>query len=52
LVSPEQAAAFGAMWLLAVTITSAVGGIVALVTGDLKLLKSGKQSTPEVVQTN
>jgi len=39
LVSPEQAAAFGALWLLAVTVTSALGGIVALVTGDLKLLK-------------
>jgi uncharacterized membrane protein YbhN (UPF0104 family) len=39
LVSTEQAAAFGALWLLAVTATSAVGGIVALVTGDLKLLK-------------
>lgn len=39
LVSAEQAAAFGALWLLAVTATSAIGGIVALVTGDLKLLK-------------
>jgi hypothetical protein len=40
LVSKEQAAAFGALWLLAVTTTSAIGGIVALVTGDLKLLKA------------
>ncbi|MFO0416296.1 MAG: YbhN family protein [Pseudomonadota bacterium] len=39
LVSSEQAAAFGALWLLAVTATSAIGGIVALVSGDLKLLK-------------
>jgi uncharacterized membrane protein YbhN (UPF0104 family) len=39
LVSPEQAAAFGALWLLAVTVSSAVGGIVALATGDLRLLK-------------
>lgn len=39
LVSPEQAAAFGALWLLAVTVTSAVGGVVALATGDLRLLK-------------
>jgi uncharacterized membrane protein YbhN (UPF0104 family) len=39
LVSAEQAAAFGALWLLAVTVTSAIGGIVALVTGDLRLLK-------------
>lgn len=40
LVSKEQAAAFGALWLLAVTATSAIGGIVALATGDLKLLKA------------
>jgi uncharacterized membrane protein YbhN (UPF0104 family) len=40
LVSPEQAAAFGAMWLLAVTVTSAIGGVVALVTGDLRLLRA------------
>ncbi len=39
LVSAEQAAAFGALWLLAVTATSAIGGIVALATGDLRLLK-------------
>lgn len=45
LVSPEQAAAFGALWLLAVTVTSAVGGIVVLVTGDLRLLKSPKNQT-------
>jgi hypothetical protein len=40
LVSNEQAAALGALWLLAVTVTSAIGGVVALVTGDLKLLKT------------
>lgn len=39
LVSKEQAAAFGALWLLAVTVTSAVGGIVAAISGDLRLLK-------------
>lgn len=44
LVSTEQAAAFGALWLLAVTATSAVGGIVALVTGDLRLLKPAAAS--------
>jgi hypothetical protein len=44
LVSPEQAAAFGALWLLAVTVSSAVGGIVALATGDLRLLKQTKTS--------
>jgi len=49
LVSAEQAAAFGALWLLAVTATSAIGGIVALVTGDLRLLKpasSGEKAAP------
>jgi glycosyltransferase 2 family protein len=39
LLSREQALAFGGVWLLAVTVCSAVGGIVALVSGDLKLLK-------------
>lgn len=46
LVSAEQATAFGALWLLAVTVTSAVGGIVVLVTGDLKLLKVPKSTHP------
>jgi hypothetical protein len=40
LVSIEQATAFGAIWLLAVTATSALGGIVALATGDLNLLRT------------
>jgi uncharacterized membrane protein YbhN (UPF0104 family) len=44
LVSNEQAAAFGALWLLAVTVTSAIGGVVALVTGDLKLLRASPKS--------
>jgi uncharacterized membrane protein YbhN (UPF0104 family) len=44
LVSNEQAAALGALWLLAVTVTSAIGGVVALVTGDLKLLKTPTKS--------
>jgi uncharacterized membrane protein YbhN (UPF0104 family) len=44
LVSPEQAAAFGAMWLLAVTVTSALGGLVALVTGDMRLLRSSSRN--------
>lgn len=48
LVSAEQAAAFGALWLVAVTVTSAIGGIVALVTGDLKLLKPSAKSAPAV----
>jgi uncharacterized membrane protein YbhN (UPF0104 family) len=46
LVTAEQATAFGALWLLAVTVTSAIGGIVALISGDLKLLKSRSQANP------
>jgi hypothetical protein len=46
LVSKEQAAAFGALWLLAVTATSAIGGIVALVSGDLRLLKAQRSQSP------
>jgi hypothetical protein len=44
LVTIEQATALGALWLLAVTATSAIGGIVALVSGDLKLLKPAAKS--------
>jgi uncharacterized membrane protein YbhN (UPF0104 family) len=47
LVTKEQAAAFGALWLLAVTVTSAIGGIVALVSGDLRLLKASKQTNAQ-----
>lgn len=39
IVSYEQAVAFGAIWLLAVTVSSAIGGIVAIISGDLKGLK-------------
>jgi uncharacterized membrane protein YbhN (UPF0104 family) len=39
ILSKEQALAFGALWLLAVTVASAAGGIVALFTGDMRLLK-------------
>ncbi len=47
LVTKEQAAAFGALWLLAVTVTSAIGGIVALISGDLRLLKAPKHPDTE-----
>lgn len=40
IVSKEQAFAFGTLWLVAVTATSAVGGLVAIFTGDLKILRS------------
>ncbi len=38
IISVEQAAAFGALWLLAVTTTSAAGGIVAIATKEFDLL--------------
>ena len=39
ILTPEQATAFGAIWLLAVTFTSLIGGFVAILSGDLKFLK-------------
>lgn len=45
IVSYEQAVAFGAIWLLAVTVSSAIGGIVAIMSGDLKGLKAPKPPT-------
>ena len=48
IVSYEQAVAFGAIWLLAVTVSSAIGGIVAIMSGDLRILKAqqGEVSSP------
>ena len=43
IVSYEQAVAFGAIWLLAVTVSSAIGGIVAIISGDLRILKAQGQ---------
>ncbi|MEY4668104.1 MAG: hypothetical protein RL518_803 [Pseudomonadota bacterium] len=40
IVSYEQAVAFGAIWLLAVTVSSAIGGIVAMMSEDLRSLKA------------
>jgi uncharacterized membrane protein YbhN (UPF0104 family) len=40
IVSQEQAVAFGILWLAAVTATSAIGGLVAIFTGDLKAIKA------------
>ena len=39
IVTTEQEVTFGALWLLAVTISSAIGGLVAIISGDLKLLQ-------------
>lgn len=51
IVSKEQAVAFGALWLLAVTVSSAIGGIVALVSGDLRTLKAPLRETPVATQS-
>jgi uncharacterized membrane protein YbhN (UPF0104 family) len=39
ILTQEQAVAFGAMWLLSVTICSAIGGIVSFLTRDISLVK-------------
>ena len=39
-MSREQALAFGAMWLLAQTVASAIGGLIAFLSGDMKILRS------------
>lgn len=51
IVSYEQAVAFGAIWLLAVTVSSAIGGIVAIISGDLKSLKARGAQPGTVGQT-
>jgi len=45
ILTAEQAIAFGAMWLLAVTVASVLGGITAFITKDFKILQS-KPSIP------
>ena len=50
IVTSEQAVAFGAIWLLAVTVSSAIGGIVAIMSGDLKGLKAPAQAAPTHVE--
>lgn len=43
----EQALAWGAIWLLGLTLSSSIGGIVAVATGDIKLLnKSSIEPKP------
>lgn len=45
LMSQDEAVVFGALWLMAVTTTSAIGGIVALVSGDLSSLRAHKSAS-------
>ncbi len=52
IVTYEQAVAFGAIWLLAVTVSSAIGGIVAMMSEDLRSLKAQptrEQTSPRTV---
>ncbi len=52
-VQPEHAIAFGAMWLLAVTVSSAIGGIVAVATKDFsKLEEAALAETAQPTVTN
>ena len=37
-LSPEQAIAFGAMWLFASTVTSAIGGLISVLTKDFDVI--------------
>jgi len=41
-VTGEQVLALGAIWFLAVTVSSAIGGVVAAATGDLKQIEQNK----------
>lgn len=43
-LSQEQAVAFGAIWLLAVTLSSAVGGMVSLITKDFEVISKIEES--------
>ncbi len=45
LLSEEQAVAMGALWLLAVTASSAVGGMIAFLTKDFRLLRKQSVAT-------
>lgn len=47
ILSKEQAIAFGAMWILAVAITSSIGGIISVLTKDFEVIEhEGKNLQP------
>lgn len=46
LLTSEQAITMGALWFSAVVISSAFGGIVAALTGDLNIIANRSQSEP------
>ena len=45
LLNQEQAVAFGALWLLATTTSSAIGGIIALLSNEYKILNQETKTT-------
>jgi uncharacterized membrane protein YbhN (UPF0104 family) len=51
IVTYEQAVAFGAIWLLAVTVSSAIGGIVAMMSEDMRNLKAQPTSEQSSAET-
>ena len=44
IISQEQAVAFGAIWLLSVTVSSAIGGIISIITKDFESVSHIEQS--------
>jgi uncharacterized protein (TIRG00374 family) len=44
IITQEQAVAFGAIWLLAVTLSSAIGGIISIVTKDFEVISHIEKS--------
>lgn len=51
IVTYEQAVAFGAIWLLAVTVSSAIGGIVAMMSEDMRNLKAQPRAERSSAET-
>lgn len=47
-MSKEQAVLCGALWLIAMTVSSATGGIVAVLSGDLRMLKKKSETLAQV----
>lgn len=44
LLTQEQAVAFGTMWLLAVTVSSAIGGVISVLTRDFEELSAAEEA--------
>ncbi len=52
ILTAEQALAFGALWLFAVTIASAGGGVIALLTKDLSVLQEQSEAAPASISAS